>query len=215
MLQIIMAAVFLLLFTATAVLTLTGTLGSFEAAVSDLIDQMITPSMSNAMKIITCAGSFPVLCGLTVLLVLLPQTRKRFGCPVAVTAMISAALNLVLKYCFQRPRPEVMLIAETGYSFPSGHAQSGMAFFLAVALLIFCNIGRLKYSVPLFVFCMLMPLLIGFSRLYFGVHYAGDVLAGWVCGAFLAVSVNCLWKILDGKLKSRQGIHRFFFSRST
>ena len=89
-------------------------------------------------------------------------------------------LNVVLKQIVQRPRPDgFRLIAETGYSFPSGHSMVSMAFFgLLVWMIWVYEKDRLMRNV----WCVLMGLVIvmvGVSRIYLGVHYASDVLAGF------------------------------------
>ena len=89
-------------------------------------------------------------------------------------------IDLVLKEIIQRPRPDgFRLIAETGYSFPSGHSMVAMVFY---GLLIYM-IWRYEENRGLkWLFCIsfsLIVILIGVSRIYLGVHYASDVLAGF------------------------------------
>jgi undecaprenyl-diphosphatase len=202
--KIIIAGSLLLLFILLAALTLCGVLDGLESAVFDAVLKNRSPAMTAAMKILTYMGSFAVLCGLTVLLVLLPRTRRRFGYPVALAVILGAVLNIILKNIFMRPRPEgIMLVSETGFGFPSGHAQSSAAFFIMMALLLILHIKQLKVSVPLFIFCVIIPVVVGFSRVYLGVHYAGDVLAGWALGMAVAVGADIIWQILDTKLKRK------------
>lgn len=86
-------------------------------------------------------------------------------------------INIVLKLVFQRPRPDLwqQLVVETGYSFPSGHAMASSAFALALIILLWHTRWRLwALGVGL-----VMTALVGLSRLYLGVHYPTDVMAGW------------------------------------
>ena len=89
-------------------------------------------------------------------------------------------LNQVLKFLVQRPRPDGFRLAtETGYSFPSGHSMISMAFY---GLLIWMIWKYEKDDILRHVWCCLFAVIIvmvGISRIYLGVHYASDVVAGF------------------------------------
>ena len=94
------------------------------------------------------------------------------------------ALNYALKEIVQRPRPEgFRLIAETGYSFPSGHSMVAVAFYgFLIWLIIRFEEDRLQrwiWSLALF----FVVVMIGMSRVYLGVHYFSDVIAGYCVAA--------------------------------
>jgi len=108
-----------------------------------------------------------------------------------VATLGSAAAALLIKDVVARARPDVALraVAETGYSFPSAHATLAVAFFGFLAYLI----GRKTTASKtlLLLITVLICLLIGFSRLYLGVHYFSDVLGGYVLGAiFLTIGIK-------------------------
>lgn len=99
-------------------------------------------------------------------------------------------LNLILKLSFHRSRPEVAFVQLDTYSFPSGHAMASTAAYGAVAYLAWSRLRTRRSRVLLGVAVALLVALIGFSRLYLGVHYLSDVLAGIAGGAFwLALSI--------------------------
>lgn len=99
-------------------------------------------------------------------------------------------LNLVLKLSFHRPRPEVAFVNIDTYSFPSGHAMISTATYGAFAYLAWGRLRTSRGRVALAFSTVAFVGLIGFSRLYLGVHYLSDVLAGIAGGVFwLAVSV--------------------------
>ncbi|MFO0569534.1 MAG: phosphatase PAP2 family protein [Polyangiaceae bacterium] len=109
--------------------------------------------------------------------------RARADAAFLAAASIGAgALNALLKLAFSRPRPLVLahLSQAGGYSFPSGHAMASAAIYAAVALVIIRRFPRARWPVTLafgaFVFG------IGASRVYLGVHYPSDVLAGFALG---------------------------------
>jgi membrane-associated phospholipid phosphatase len=105
----------------------------------------------------------------------------------------AATLNLVAKYSFARPRPSlwVSISPETGYSFPSGHSMAIMALAAAVVCLVWHE--RRWRPIALAAGSMLV-LLIGSSRIYLGVHYPSDVLAGWLASLAWVVGLAVLMR---------------------
>lgn len=103
----------------------------------------------------------------------------------AVGAIAWACDELIKRVvCRLRPDPgysDLGVLFETGYSFPSGHATVGMAFWLTLGL---CRRDLLPA-------CAAVPILIGVSRVVLGVHFPTDVLGGWALGA--AVAITCKW----------------------
>ncbi|MEO3946800.1 phosphatase PAP2 family protein [Gorillibacterium sp. CAU 1737] len=102
-------------------------------------------------------------------------------------------LNTVLKAAYHRERPSVEhLVEASGYSFPSGHAMSSAALYGMLGYLLwrkFRREGRWVYAIP--VITVLWILLIGWSRVYLGVHFASDVAGGYAVGC--AWLMLCLW----------------------
>ncbi len=102
-------------------------------------------------------------------------------------------LNLVLKLSFHRPRPEYAFVNLETYSFPSGHAMISTAAYGAFAYLAWSRLRTRQARLALVAGTAVLVALICFSRLYLGVHYLSDVLAGAAGGAFwLAVSIALL-----------------------
>ena len=104
--------------------------------------------------------------------------------PGRMPGRFAVALNYALKEIVQRPRPEgFRLIAETGYSFPSGHSMVAVAFYgFLIWLIIRFEEDRLQrwiWSLALF----FVVIMIGISRVYLGVHYFSDVVAGYCVAA--------------------------------
>jgi undecaprenyl-diphosphatase len=110
------------------------------------------------------------------------------------------ALNQLLKSIVQRPRPDgYQLIVETGYSFPSGHSMVSMAFYgLLVWMVLHYVRDRRKRHALAAAFVVLIAL-VGISRIYLGVHYASDVVAGFLVsmawlGAYTATIAPALMR---------------------
>jgi undecaprenyl-diphosphatase len=126
---------------------------------------------------------------------------KRPGLCMALNFACSVALNYLLKFIVQRPRPEgFRLICASGYSFPSGHSMIAMAFFGLIIYFVWhyeedrrqCWIWTICFSIVI--------ALIGISRIYLGVHYASDVVAGFcVSMAWLAVYTKLFCPLLLGE----------------
>lgn len=107
----------------------------------------------------------------------------------------AALLNIVAKRSFGRLRPDLWLsiAPETTYSFPSGHAMGSMA--LATALVVLAWPTRWRW--PALLVGGLFVLLVGVSRVYLGVHYPSDILAGWMASLAWVIGVSL---VLYGRL---------------
>ncbi|ART76652.1 hypothetical protein B4U37_11645 [Sutcliffiella horikoshii] len=93
-------------------------------------------------------------------------------------------LNTLLKTIFSRDRPSLDHVVEAGYySYPSGHSMNSMAFYGAIAYLCYWMIKKSWLRNTLMIFCFVLIGLIGFSRVYLGVHYPLDVFGGFAMGA--------------------------------
>ncbi len=132
------------------------------------------------MKAITNFGEAYFLITISLLTIIFAKDKK-IGIWITVNLVISAGLNLLLKNIVQRPRPEgYRLIEEYGYSFPSGHSMVSIAFYGLITYLIWKKMKNKHCKYILCTIVSILPVLIGFSRIYLGVHYASDVLAGFL-----------------------------------
>ncbi len=99
------------------------------------------------------------------------------------TALFSGIKELVGR---SRPSSYIGEFHQHGYSFPSGHSTMSMTFALLIFFLFYPKVSE-GYRSTLFFFCLLFPLLIGFSRIYLGVHYFSDVMGGFTLGIFWVI----------------------------
>ena len=117
-------------------------------------------------------------------------------------------LNLILKLSFHRARPEVAFVHLDTYSFPSGHAMISTAAYGALAYLAWSHLHTTRRRLIVATGTVVLLALIGFSRIYLGVHYLSDVLAGITGGLFwLSVSI-ALQTIYAERLAARFGASR-------
>ena len=141
-----------------------------------LISDFATP----IAKFITNFGGAIFLTILTIILFILIKNKK-IGLSIFSNLVIITALNQLLKNILQRPRPtEYRIINEAGYSFPSGHSMVSMAFYGFLIYLIYKNVKNKYLKWGLIALLSLLILLIGLSRIYLGVHYTSDVIAGFL-----------------------------------
>ncbi len=125
--------------------------------------------------------------------------RRRLLVQAALLPLVLAGaelLNLVLKLAFHRPRPEVAFVTLDTYSFPSGHAMVSTAAYGALAYIAWAYVRSPRRRVLLVAGTTVFVALICFSRLYLGVHYLSDVLAGAAGGLFwlsVSVAVMTVW----------------------
>jgi membrane-associated phospholipid phosphatase len=135
-------------------------------------------------KVATHAGGFAVLVPLTTAVVLVLHRRGARGDAALVACVMIGItlLNAGLKLAFHRPRPELGFLHLDTYSFPSGHAAASTAAYGVFAYLLGRNASRGR-RIALGVAVVLIVAVVDFSRLYLGVHYLSDVLAGSALGA--------------------------------
>jgi undecaprenyl-diphosphatase len=117
--------------------------------------------------------------------------RKRHAAAFLVVAVGGGALlSALLKELFERPRPAVVthLVEVSSASFPSGHAMLSAITYLTLGALVARVIPSQRLRAYVFAIAIVVTLLVGISRLYLGVHWPTDVLAGWCVGASWALA---------------------------
>jgi membrane-associated phospholipid phosphatase len=168
-----------------------------DMAVFDRLNATVTPSNNRMMTRITFLGSHHFLVPSNLLLIfsfLFIGHKNWFSIRVLTISLSSLVLMMLLKALFRRKRPlSPLLHAAKGLSFPSGHAIMAVTFY-GLLVYIIMNSGMHEFARWLLVIAsVLLILLIGFSRVYLRVHYASDVLAGFVIGLlWLLISLNVL-----------------------
>jgi len=116
------------------------------------------------------------------------QTRYRTALVVLLTAASGELANTVMKNIFLRERPDVVphLRDVSSTSFPSGHAMESAIIYLTLGAMLMRIAERRATKLYCIGMAVLVTLLVGISRVYLGVHYPTDVIAGWMFGFFWA-----------------------------
>ena len=140
------------------------------------------------MLLITFIGKGWVTVTVVVIIVLwllLRTNAKREAIFLAIVNIGSSVWSPLFKSFFDRPRPTPDIVASitspSSASFPSGHAMSAMVFYASLALLA-RHVSPRLYPFTIALAAFMIPTM-GFTRMYLGVHYPTDVIAGWAWGA--------------------------------
>jgi undecaprenyl-diphosphatase len=152
--------------------------------------------LPGAMRDVTALGSAPVLLIFVLAVAGALAARRQYH---ALGLLLAASaggilLNELLKGLFARPRPDLALRLTDvrSLSFPSGHAMQSAIIYLTLAAFLARFVQARALKVYFVAFAFLLSLLVGLSRVYLGVHYPSDVLAGWCAG--LAWALVC-WTV--------------------
>jgi membrane-associated phospholipid phosphatase len=168
-----------------------------DTAALSLISRLRTPFMTELFMAITFLGGwyFVGLCSLLVMLVfLIARKPVLLICYVAVISG-GGIFNLVLKAVYVRSRPpyEQFIAEAVGWSFPSGHAMTAVTFYGVLVYLLFVLVESPWTRAGGFALAIVLVFLIGFSRIYLGVHYPTDIIAGYIAGLlWLTVSITAV-----------------------
>ena len=129
----------------------------------------------------------------------------------AIAALAGFPLSEGVKVLVGRPRPEVpwrLIDLPSSASFPSGHALESTTVYGTLALTVGRRLRGRRLRATAFALGAALPLLVGFSRVYLGVHYPTDVLAGWAAGLALALSAAWADRRWGGSFRRGPDFHR-------
>lgn len=161
------------------------------------IQSIANPFFDFLFQLITMCGEQIVL--ISIISIIYWALDKKFGEYIAYSVLTSVLLNNAVKDIFKMKRPigeeGIRTLREktaTGYSFPSGHTQSSASFYGAMAI-------YLKKK-AMYIIATIMIILIGFSRLYLGVHYPKDVIVGGILGVLTSLICYKLYNKFENKM---------------
>ncbi len=184
-----------------------GQTAGFDAAVRQAIHSFASPALTRVMIAVTQLGSSPVLipAGLLAVWLLAAAGRKRAAALLAISAIGGEALDQGLKVFFHRPRPEAFFgfPEPVTYSFPSGHAITACSFYIVLAAILSVRLRNKRARACLWGLAVLLAGAIGFSRVYLGVHYPSDVIAGYAAAVVWIVAVErsyAVWRRRAGSI---------------
>lgn len=206
-LKIVVGIIPIVLFAILAVCIKAGIGNNFESWVYTEFTENMSPTFTNIVKCITYIGDPITIITICLLTFIFSKTRLKYGLPMSISVISSFLINLGLKSMFARQRPDILrLVNETSYSFPSAHAMVNTAMYVVLILLVNKHIKSKKIKITLIGIFGILPVLIGFSRVYLGVHYILDVLGGFLLGFVVALIVYYLWMKIREKYISKYNL---------
>ncbi|MED3551318.1 phosphatase PAP2 family protein [Cytobacillus praedii] len=159
----------------------------FDSTIITFVQGFENSSLTTVMKFFTFIGdtNSVIVLSILVIIFLYVVLKHRVELILFIVAIIgSAVLNQLLKYSFQRARPELhRLIEIDSYSFPSGHAMNAFTVYTIITFLLWRHIPSRAGRILLIIISALMIFTIGISRIYLGVHYPSDIIAGYFASA--------------------------------
>ncbi len=172
------------------------TMDFFDNVIIFAVRYFANPGLDQVMIIISSFGYGLYYSGLAAIIFLLFALYRKWTEVLALTICFGGGgvLDLLLKHVFERARPDMApVVYETGYSFPSGHAMVSLCYYGMLAFLFSREINSWIWRLVVLLFMFLLIIAVGVSRIYLGVHYPTDVLAGYMAGATWLIFCICLY----------------------
>jgi undecaprenyl-diphosphatase len=188
---LIVAAAGVALVVLLAVMVATGASDPVDHALITALRAPALDALLGPLRLITELGSTWAVSGVALIAFAFAAAIGpwRHGLAGALTILLASIGNSLLKVTMARERPDLLepVIVEHGFSFPSGHSALGMVAYGVLAVLV--SRSRLPRGARVVLVTLLGALvgLIGLSRIWLGVHYPTDVLAGWIAGGVVVV----------------------------
>ena len=186
-------------------------LKEFDESIGSAVRSMRSDAVTPVALFFTLMGNAitEFIVFVVVALILLIKFKHKWETLVLLIGVLTAwGLNQLFKDLFQRERPAGMrLIEEDSFSFPSGHAMVSILFYGLIGYLLWVNVRRIwkaAWLIP--VVTIVVVVCIGLSRIYLGVHYPSDVLAGFAAGG--GGLIGCIMAIHRIRTRKIRSIHR-------
>jgi undecaprenyl-diphosphatase len=171
----------------------------FDAAIRDGLHARATPGLTLAFRIITWLGSeFFLIPFIGLLAWRLVKSGRSHAAGLLVLATAGGELlDVLLKLVFQRARPAVFfgLPVPGTYSFPSGHSMVSACVFGVAAAILTARMASPAGRAAVWVVALALTFAVGVSRIYLGVHYPSDVLAGFAAAVIWVVAVRAGYRV--------------------
>lgn len=185
------ASLLLCIFIVILVCVVNGNTAKFDSTIFNYIASFRGNTLTVILKNITEFGNWKVISVIGIVLIIALKKKEKIA--ILINSTIPIITNLIIKNIVRRPRPleDLRLVEEDGFSFPSGHAISTITFYGFLIYLVLKNVKNKVLKIILTIILSVLILCIGISRIYLGVHYASDILAGLVLGVcFLLVLIH-------------------------
>ena len=172
-------------------------LTGFDSNIQTWVRGGLPAGLTRFFKTITMLGNTPVQAIIAIVAVILLYLRqyKAEAIFVGASGLLASILIVSLKYIYQRQRPSIThLVHASGYSFPSGHSLGTFMILGAIAIVLAQRLAKKESKIVVYAITGLLIFLVGLSRIYVGVHYPTDVLAGFTLAFAL---LNAIYPTYD------------------
>ena len=184
------------LFVTLALILTYGNLSPFDLGIYHMVAKGISKPMTEVMLVISYLGDAPFSKMFIIgwlIFSLINRKYLPYWSFIVINLAGSSTIKSLLKNHFQRERPDILRLQEIGgFSFPSGHSINSMVLYGLLIFIIIKEVKLVKLKYIGVFICGLMIFLVGLSRIYLGVHYPSDVLAGFAVG-FSWLSFFLIW----------------------
>lgn len=162
----------------------------FDTHIAQQIYALRTPALTETMKFISFLGGEAIWAGfIIVLTIFIWKNMHKEAWLFSFTVVMGYVLNNFIKILLKIPRPHMApILTVKFYSFPSGHTMNSCIFYLSLAYFLYHITRSKRLSFLMAVGAVALVVLIGFSRIYLGVHHPSDVVAGFVAGVWWLVT---------------------------
>ena len=172
-------------------------LTGFDSNIQTWVRGGLPAGLTRFFKTITILGNTPVQAIIAIVAVIWLYLRqyKAEAIFVGASGLLASILIVSLKYIYQRQRPSIThLVHASGYSFPSGHSLGTFMILGAIAIVLAQRLAKKESKIAVYGITGLLIFLVGLSRIYVGVHYPTDVLAGFTLAFAL---LNAIYPTYD------------------
>lgn len=194
--MLIFLGIVIILFICLSILIITGNFNYIDTKFHSFILDIRNDYLTSFLNVITNFAGASFLLAFSFILLIFMK-KKKMALYIFINLVLAFMTNEIFKSIFIRERPVgINLILETGYSFPSGHSMVALSFYGFIAYLLCRNIKDNFKKISIISSFLFLVLLIGFSRVYLGVHYISDVVGGFLLSIiYLTIYINVILRL--------------------
>ena len=202
---------FLILFIAWAINVANNTklIQNFDSTLSSQIYHHNSLSLAIFRPITNIGDTYETIFVTAIIFVVLVLKKYYYASIfLVINKVVVAGLNSLIKNTLKRPRPSHKhYVYAGGFSFPSGHSASSFALYISLLIISLFIFKKLSVKLIVSAICIITVLLVGYSRIFLGVHYPSDVLGGYLLAATILTFNTLLFRAKNLSILQLKGIN--------